>query len=94
MPQSIPAGLTKDHILNALADLDAEIDHPFGQPTGYELVHEGKRYAPKAVTHGRPRFLRHCGDHMRGGQAEPMTASTYATHHIPDNRRFIRRRLE
>src|SRR5262249_54037402 len=24
-------------------------DHPFGPPTGYELVHEGKRYAPKAV---------------------------------------------
>src|SRR5439155_14750024 len=22
---------------------------PFGPPTGYELVHEGKRYAPKAV---------------------------------------------
>ena len=22
---------------------------PFGRATGYELVHEGKRYAPKAV---------------------------------------------
>jgi len=49
MPQSIPAGLTKDHILRALTDIDAGIDHPFGQPTGYELVHEDKRYAPKAV---------------------------------------------
>ena len=49
MPQSIPAGLTKEHILKALADLDAGIDHAFGQPTGYELVHDGKRYAPKAV---------------------------------------------
>ncbi len=49
MPQSIPAGLTQDHVLRTLADLDAGIAHPFGQPTGYELVHQGKRYAPKAV---------------------------------------------
>jgi hypothetical protein len=49
MPQSIPPGLTKEHVLRALSDLDAGIDHPFGQPTGYFLVHKGKRYAPKAV---------------------------------------------
>jgi hypothetical protein len=36
-------------VLQAIADLDAGVDHPFGQPTGYELVHEGRRYAPKAV---------------------------------------------
>lgn len=49
MPQSIPAGLTQEHVLRTLADMDAGIDHPFGQPTGYELVHQEKRYAPKAV---------------------------------------------
>ena len=49
MPQSIPAGLTRTHVLQALADLDAGVDHPFGQPTGYELLYEGKRYPPKAV---------------------------------------------
>ena len=49
MPQSIPQGLNRDHVLKALVDLDAGIDHPFGRPTGYELVHEGRRYAPKAV---------------------------------------------
>ena len=49
MSQSIPAGLTRTHVLQALADLDAGVDHPFGQPTGYELLHEGKRYPPKAV---------------------------------------------
>ena len=49
MPQSIPAGLSRTHVLQALADLDAGVDHPFGQPTGYELLHEGKRYPPKAV---------------------------------------------
>lgn len=49
MPQSIPAGLTREHVLRAIADLDAGEDHPFGKPTGYELVLDGKRYAPKAV---------------------------------------------
>src|SRR4051812_5391861 len=49
MPQSIPAGLAREHVLRALADFDAGIDHPFGQPTGYELVHDGKRYPPKAA---------------------------------------------
>lgn len=49
MPQSIPQGLTREHILKALAELDAEIDHPFGDPTAYDLVHDGKSYPPKAV---------------------------------------------
>jgi hypothetical protein len=49
MPQSIPPGLKQEHVLRTLADLDGGIDHPFGQPTGYELVHNGMRYAPKAV---------------------------------------------
>src|SRR5271156_679679 len=49
MPQSIPPGLKKEHVIQALSDLDGGIDHPFGTPTGYELVHDGKRYAPKAV---------------------------------------------
>lgn len=49
MPQSIPKGLISEHILRALADLDAGVDHPFGKPTGYELVHEGKRYPPEAA---------------------------------------------
>lgn len=49
MPQSIPPGLSPDHVLRTLAELDAGVDHPFGPATGYELVHAGKRYAPKAV---------------------------------------------
>ena len=49
MPQSIPAGLTREHVLKTLSDLDAGIDHPFGVPTVYELVYENKRYAPKAI---------------------------------------------
>jgi hypothetical protein len=49
MPQSIPPGLTQEHVLRGLADLDAGVEHPFGPPTGYELVHGGKRYPPKAA---------------------------------------------
>lgn len=49
MPQLIPSGLTQAHVLRTLADLDAGIVHPFGQPTGYELVYQDKQYAPKAV---------------------------------------------
>jgi hypothetical protein len=49
MPLSVPKGLTREHVLRALADLDAGVDHPFGPPTGYELVYEGRRYPPKAV---------------------------------------------
>src|SRR4051812_34318748 len=49
MPHSIPKGLTASHVLAALGELDAGIEHPFGSPTGYELIHEGRRYAPKAV---------------------------------------------
>src|SRR5580692_11606639 len=49
MPQSIPPGLKKEHVVQALHDLDSGIDHPFGIPTGYELVYGDKRCAPKAV---------------------------------------------
>lgn len=49
MLQSIPAGLTRGHVLRTLPDLDAGLDHPCGRPTCYELIHDNKRYAPKAV---------------------------------------------
>src|SRR5262249_60224340 len=49
MPRSIPKGLTTEHVLLALADLDAGVEHRFGAPTGYELVHQGRRYPPKAI---------------------------------------------
>jgi hypothetical protein len=72
VPQSIPPGLTREHVLRALADLDAGAEHPFGTPTGYELVHGDKRYAPKAAVGfaclyhvGRP--LR--PDEFSGGEA-------------------------
>jgi hypothetical protein len=57
MPQSIPKGLTREHVVKALADLDAGIEHPFSRSTGYELVQEGKRYSPKAVVGVAFRYL-------------------------------------
>jgi hypothetical protein len=72
MPQAIPEGLTREHVLLALAELRAGADHPFGEPTGYELLHEGGRYAPKAVIglayrHLAGRILR--PDEFSGGEA-------------------------
>ncbi len=49
MPQSIPAVLTREHVLRTLSDLDAGLEHSFGKPTGYQLIQDGKAYAPKAV---------------------------------------------
>src|SRR5688572_14610321 len=57
MPQSIPHGLKKDHVIQALQDLDNGIDHPFGAPTGFELVQSEKRYPPKAVVGLACRYL-------------------------------------
>ena len=49
MPKSIPKGLTREHVRKALVDLDAGIEHDFGQPATYHLIHDGKCYAPKAA---------------------------------------------
>jgi 5-methylcytosine-specific restriction protein A len=49
MPQAIPRVLTAAGVLQALAELDGGVEHRFGPATGYELVHEGRRYPPKAV---------------------------------------------
>jgi hypothetical protein len=57
MPQSIPSGLTADHVVRALADLNAGAAHSFGEPTKFEVVHQGKRYAPKAVVGLACRYL-------------------------------------
>jgi hypothetical protein len=49
MMHSIPKGLTREHVMKALAELDAGAKHPFGYPTAFDLVHKGKSYVPKAV---------------------------------------------
>src|SRR4051812_11122872 len=73
-PQAVvsPKGITAEHVILALADLDAGGDHPFGSPTDYELVHQGRRYPPKAVIglahrHHAGRILR--PEEFSGGEA-------------------------
>ena len=41
----------------SLTELDAGADHPFGESTKFEVFHDGKRYAPKAVVGLACRFL-------------------------------------
>lgn len=49
MPKAIPGGLMQQHVLLALKDVDEGVEHSFGEATGYQLVHDGKSYSPKAV---------------------------------------------
>lgn len=45
----LPEGITRGDLLQAIADLDAGVPHPFAPSTGYDVLHEGRRYPPKAV---------------------------------------------
>jgi 5-methylcytosine-specific restriction protein B len=45
----IPKDLTREHVLQAIADLDAGTSVRWGKSRKYDLVFEGKQYAPKAV---------------------------------------------
>ena len=49
MVNKIPEGITPQDILEAIADLDGSIPHGFGDSTGYDVLHGGRRYPPKAV---------------------------------------------
>ena len=48
-PAGIPDGITQDDVLSAIRDLDRGEPHGFGPSTHYDLLHEGKRFPPKAV---------------------------------------------
>lgn len=83
MPLSIPPGLKWEHIVRALNDLDSGIGHPFGQPTGYFLVHEGKRYAPKAVV----------GLACRYSIGRALTPDEFSGGEAPGQANFVLRKL-
>ena len=53
----IPDGLTRQHILDAIQALNSGIEHAFGESTGYDVLFEGRRYAPKAVVGVAAKFL-------------------------------------
>jgi 5-methylcytosine-specific restriction protein A len=49
MANGIPDGIGREHILAALDDLETGVEHLFGDSTRYDLLHDGRRYPPKAV---------------------------------------------
>ena len=49
MVDKIPSSIARKHILKAIAGLDSGKAHAFGESTGYDVLHDGRRYAPKAV---------------------------------------------
>ncbi len=83
MPKAIPPGLTPDHVLRTLAELDDGLDHPFGPPTGYELLHAGRQYAPKAVV----------GLACRYSLGRVLTPDEFSGGEAPGQANFVLRRL-
>lgn len=49
MASKLPDGITRDHLLEAIADIDRNVPNRFFDSTGYDVLHEGRRYPPKAV---------------------------------------------
>ena len=49
MPKSIFLGIKRQHVLQALKDLDEGIEHNFEETAGHKLIHSHKSYVPKAV---------------------------------------------
>ena len=47
-----PRGVTREHVLAALMDLDNGKCHRFGESRKWILIHMGKTYSPKAVLAG------------------------------------------
>lgn len=49
MTDRIPEGIEARHILQAIKKIAAGVPNKFAESTGYDVLFEGKRYAPKAV---------------------------------------------
>jgi 5-methylcytosine-specific restriction protein A len=49
MTDQIPNGIEEIHILKAIKQIDAGVPNNFDKSTRYDVLFEGKRYAPKAV---------------------------------------------
>jgi putative restriction endonuclease len=46
---AIPEGITRDHVLQALREIDAGATGDFGPSTKYDLLYKDRRYPPKMV---------------------------------------------
>jgi 5-methylcytosine-specific restriction protein A len=53
----IPAGINKEHILKAIVDFDGGFAHEFHESTEYDLIHEKRRYPPKAIVGLAARYI-------------------------------------
>jgi hypothetical protein len=49
LESNIPDGITREDVLGAIKRLDAGETHQFAESVKYDLVYDGRRYAPKAV---------------------------------------------
>jgi len=49
MPNNLPDGINRDHILQAIQDLEDGLEHPFADSREYDVLFADKRYPPKAV---------------------------------------------
>lgn len=45
----IPHGIQAQHVLQAIRALEDGVDHDFGESRDYDLLHDSRRYPPKAV---------------------------------------------
>jgi len=45
----IPEGISYEDLIVAIHALDSGAEHAFGQSTGYDVIHKGKIYPPKAI---------------------------------------------
>jgi 5-methylcytosine-specific restriction protein A len=49
MPNIIPDGINRDHLLEAISRFDAGTHHDFADSTAYDLLHQQRRYPPIAI---------------------------------------------
>ena len=49
MPDNLPDGIQKKHLLAAMIQFDAGVAHQFSDSTVYDVEHEGRRYPPKVI---------------------------------------------
>jgi len=45
----VPDGITREDVLQAIRDYEVGVDHDFNESVKYDLIHESKRYPPKAI---------------------------------------------
>jgi 5-methylcytosine-specific restriction protein B len=55
MPQ-FPTNIERQHVLQAIAEIDRDGVPPRGQSSGYDVIHEGRRYPPKLLVSIANRF--------------------------------------